>query len=153
MSQLLMAQAEPRCEQIRIRSPPFNGLGDVELFIEQFGEVAAQGRWSTQQTLLKLREVVGMKAHKYTWPTLAEGIFEALRLRYSLTPEATLSKLAAMRWEPSTSIYEHASEIQRLVAILSVGANESAVSTMACMHFRLAVRNAGLQRHLLGNQD
>ena len=58
IERLLIRQAEPIAPRLRVNTPTFNGKGDVELFIRQFGDVAHASEWTERVELLQLRDAL-----------------------------------------------------------------------------------------------
>jgi hypothetical protein len=144
----LLSQRPTRTPE-NFKPPTFNGEGDVELFISQFGEVADANQWEPAATLLHLREALKEGARDCGRAQRLTGIFTALRARFGLSPREARSKLNSLRRETSTTLQEHASEVQRLVDVAYADLPQCHKADMIVDTFCSTVGNAYLQRHLL----
>jgi hypothetical protein len=133
----------------RFKTPAYDGKGDVELFIIQFEEVAEANRWGDAAALLHLREALKEGARDCGRAQSLMGTFTALRARYGLSPREARSKLNSLRREPSTTLQEHASEVQKLVSVAYTDLPRCHQADMIVETFCSTVGNAYLQRHLL----
>jgi hypothetical protein len=133
----------------RFKTPAYDGKGDIELFIQQFGEVAEANRWEEAAALLHLREALKEGARDCGRAQSLLGTFTALRARYGLSPREARSKLNSLRREPSTTLQEHASEVQKLVSVAYPDLPRCNQADMIIEIFCSTVGNAYLQRHLL----
>jgi hypothetical protein len=131
------------------KTPSYDGQGDVELFISQFVEVADANHWEAAATMLHLRQALKEGARDCGRAQSLRGIFTALRARYGLSPREARSKLNNLRRDSSTTLQEHASEVQRLVYIAYADLPRCNQTDMIIDTFCSTVGNAYLQRHLL----
>ena len=137
----------PRHEQFK--PPHYNGEGDVELFIQQFSEVAAANQWNPVATLLHLREALEDGAKECGRPATVEAAFAALRSRYGLTTREARSKLSHLKKDVHCSLHEHASQVEKLVRGAFGNLPEETQADMMLDTFCSSLGNAALQRHLL----
>ena len=146
----LRTERPERLEQFK--PPQFNGDGDVDLFIQQFTEVATASRWNQMATLLRLREALQDGAREYGRPDTVEGIFAALRGRYGLTPREARSRLSGLRRDYRTPLHDHAVTVEKLIRKAFHELPEATLVAMMLDSFCSSLGNAALQRHLLAMQ-
>jgi len=143
---------EPRTSKEPYRAPQFDGQGDVEFFIQQFQEVAAANEWGARATVLHLRRALQEGATDCGKPSTEEGIYNALRNRYGLSPREARARLSTLKKEYRTSLQEHAMEVERLVTLAYGDLPEVYRNGLALETFSNTLGNAYLQRHLLAVQ-
>jgi len=131
------------------RAPTYDGLGDVELFIQQFMDVVEANQWAPAAALLHLREALKEGARDCGRSQTIDGIFVALRARYGLSPREARARLNGLRKEARVSLQEHATEVQRLINIAYADLPDHNRETMVIDTFCSTLGNAYLQRHLL----
>ena len=147
---LRVDQREGRREQFK--PPQFNGEGDVELFIQQFGEVAAANEWNPMSTLLHLREALQDGAKEYGRPATTDAIFIALRGRYGLSQREARQKLNGLKKDVKQTLHDHAILVEKLVRRAFEGLPEETQTGMVLDSFCNTLGDAALQRHLLAVQ-
>lgn len=81
MNQLVKVLEKLSPVSLSFKAPTFNGVGEVELFIEQFRGVAYSNQWSERDNLLHLCGCLEGTARVYGWSGSAREIFESLRPR------------------------------------------------------------------------
>ena len=133
----------------RFRAPEFDGRVDVDLFISQFMEVAEANRWEEDAALLHLRESLKSGARECGRAGTLQGVFTALRARYGLTMKEARAILARIRKEASTTLQEHATQIEKLVNLAYSELPAEYRAGLLVDQFSSTLGNAGLQRHLL----
>lgn len=131
------------------KAPSFDGEGDVELFINQFVEVAEANEWDHQSAVLHLRESLKEDARECGRARTLEEMFTTLRGRYGLSPKEARGRLASLKKDGRTTLQAHATEVARLVGIAYRELPEQQQQTMALEIFSGTLGNASLQRHLL----
>ena len=137
----------PRPEQFK--PPHYNGDGDVELFIQQFTEVAAANQWNQVAALLHLREALQDGAKECGRPATIEAALAALRSRYGLTTREARSKLSHLKKDAHCTLHEHATQVEKLVRGAFGNLPEETQADMMLETFCSSLGNAALQRHLL----
>jgi hypothetical protein len=140
---------EPARPAEHFKPPTYDGQGDVELFINQYEEVADANQWEAAAAVLHLRQALKDGAKDCGRAQSLTGIFTALRARYGLSPREARTKLNSLRREPSTTLQEHACEVQRLVTVAYADIPRCNQADMVVDIFCSTVGNAYLQRHLL----
>ena len=150
LERVLTPEDRPAARQpYQFPAPSFDGTGDVELFIQQFGEVAAANEWTEAATLLHLKGSLKGEAYQTTrYPTLQE-VFQALRGRYTMTPREARATLARLRKDPQTPLQLHAVEVERLVAVAHAELPAQYRQGMVIDLFCTSLGYPALQRHLL----
>ena len=131
------------------KPPQFGGEGDVELFIQQFQEVAGANEWTPIATLLHLRESLTERAQACSRADSAQGIFAALRARFGLTPREARTRLTMLKRDSRCSLHDHAVEVERLVQIAYAELPDHLKAEMARETFCGSLGSTALQQHLL----
>lgn len=131
------------------KAPSYDGQGNVEYFIRQFGEVAAANRWQEAAQLLHLREALKDTARDCGQAGTVAAIYMTLRARFGITEREARSRLATLKKEYRTTLQEHAMEVERLVDLAYPALPEDHRASMAVDVFCGTLGNAYLQRHLL----
>lgn len=111
--------------------------------------MAAANEWEDAAAYLHLREALKEGAQDCGRPQTLAGIFTALRARYGLSPREARTRLNGLRRDSSTTLQEHASEVQRLVEIAYADLPRHNRESMVIDTFCNTIGNAYLQRHLL----
>ena len=136
----------------RLKVPEFDGTGDVELFLQQFGEVAEVSDLEPKIQVLKLKEALSGKARDCAQPGTLAGVIEALRMRYGLTVRQARAGLDGLYQDARTSLSDHAREVDRLFrgAFPTLPAEDR--DSLAIDKFVASVNNYALRNHLLARQ-
>ena len=140
---------EPTRTREHFKAPQFNGKGEVNLFINQFRDVARANEWSDGATVLHLREALKDIATDCGKAENAEAIFGALRARFGMSVREARTKLAVLKRDYKITLQEHASEVEKLVGIAYEDLPPRHREQMALDTFHSSLGNAYLQRHLL----
>ena len=148
LERMYRAPAAP-VQRVMFEAPIYEGKGDVELFVRQFNDVAQANEWPRAAALLHLRRALREGATDCGRSETVEGIFNALRARYGLTPREARSRLTAIRRDSKTSLQEHSAEIERLVEVAYADIPVDLRRSMAVDLFSSTIGNGYLQRHLL----
>ena len=111
----LMKMVSKPEERHKLRVPEFNGKGDVDLFIEQFQEIATASRWSSTIKLIKLKEALTGPAREASRASDLEGVFLSLRKRFGLTQREARARLEHMVRTPEQSLRGYADQLARYV--------------------------------------
>ena len=130
-------------------APTFDGVGDVELFLQQFQEVAAANGWTEPATLLHLKGALKGEAYQCSRPQTLAGVFQALRSRYTMTPREARATLSRLRRDQHTPLQQHATEVERLVALAHPELPAQYRLGMTVDLFCSSLGHPALQRHLL----
>ena len=141
---------EGRREQFK--PPQFNGEGDVELFIQQFVEVAAANEWNDMSALLHLRESLQEGAKEYGRPATVEAVFAALRSRYGLSQKEARHKLNQLKKDARHTLHDHAIAVEKLIRKAFEELPEATQRNMMLDSFCSTLGDTALQRHLLAVQ-
>ena len=141
----------PRPRQY-FKAPEYNGTGDVEFFVTQFGEVAEANEWTAIASLLHLREALKEGAKDCGRAGNLAGVFTALRARYGLTPREARARISTLRKDNRASLQEHATEVDRLCQIAYIELPDRYRASMSLETFCNTLGNTYLQRHLLAIQ-
>ena len=131
------------------KAPEFDGRTDVDLFIQQFLEVADANHWEDGAILLHLRESLKDGARECSRARTAEGILTALRARYGMTVKEARAMLTRLRKEPGTALQEHATQVEKLVNLAHGDLPANYREGMLMDQFSSTLGYPALQRHLL----
>lgn len=129
--------------------PPYNGEGDVDLFIAQFDDVSTANRWTEAEQRLNLRLTLTGKAMECGRGDSIEHILGNLRARFGLTSKQARDQLKCLRRAPHTSTHELGAEAEKLVNLAYPRLDQEDRQEMAIDSFAKAMENKALQRHLL----
>lgn len=131
------------------KAPSYSGEGEVELFLEQFQDVALANEWSEHATLLHLRSSLTGAAMNYGRGNTPVEIFAALRARYGTSVRQAKERLLSLKRGSSQPIPDLALEIKGLVGLAHPTMSEREREQMAIDHLIRSLDNKALQRHLL----
>jgi hypothetical protein len=142
---------EPRTARrdSKFKTPTYDGKSDVEYFIQQFTEVSIANEWPPEAAVLHLREALKEGARDCGRPRTTPDIFTTLRARYGLSTREALARVSNLRKDSKASLQEHATEVERLIAIAYEELPIAHQARMALNTFCSTLGNAYLQRHLL----
>ena len=146
---LFQSQSQTPATPNTFRLPKYNGTGDVELFIQQFNEVAQANEWNNAAALLFLKEALIEKAQECRRPRDVEGVLAALRGCFGISPREARSRLAQLRKNPRTTLLEHSTEVSQLVDIGFANLDHQQRHSMKMETFSTTLCNPALQTHLL----
>ena len=96
-------------------APNFNGNGDVENFIQQYLEVAADDGWSETAALLYIRTHLRHDPYKCGNNPTLEEVFKALHSRYEISRWEARTRLAHLKRDIKLSLRDHATMTKKLV--------------------------------------
>lgn len=130
------------------RAPTFNGEGEVELFLEQFADVAEANEWSERHTLLHLRSCLEGSAKQYGRSDTCGEIFEALRSRYGTSARQAKECLRNLKRDSKESVRDLGNEIERLVNLAHPTMPQRERNSLA-VDYLVQMESKSLQRHLL----
>ena len=136
-------------EQPRLKVPEFDGTGDVELFLQQFHDVADASRWEPMVRLLKLKEALTGKARDCVQPATFAGVTDALRTRFGLTVRQARAGLEGLYRDPRTNLSDHALEVDRLIRGAFPTLRDADRNSMAVDKFVASVNHVTLRNYLL----
>ena len=145
-------QQPPAEVRDRFRAPSFDGTGNVDLFINQFEDVAQANRWDGVSARIHLRAALTDAAVACGQAEDVEHIFTALRARFGMTGREAKAKLAVLRKGQQTSLQEHAAQVDRLVDTAYAELPRQHQREMKLDIFQTSLGNAYLQRHSLAVQ-
>ena len=80
-----------------VKPPQYNGLGDLELFLLQFNDVAKVNKWSNQEHLLHLRLSLTDKAMDYSRGTTVTEVQDMLKVRFGLNSRQAREKMCHLK--------------------------------------------------------
>ena len=150
LTEILERMWRPQGEQrVMFEAPRYDGKGDVELFVRQFTDVAAANEWPRAAALLHLRRALRDGATNCGRADTVEGIFNALRARFGLTPREARARIVVLQRDFQTTLQEHGDEVERLVEVAYAEIPCDLRRSMAVDIFASTIGNGYLQRHLL----
>lgn len=136
----------------KLKTPSFNGEGDVEAYITQFNDVWEVTEWQPRIAVLKMREGLEGKAKGCARGETVNQIIEALRLQFGLTAREARRQLVSMKRLNNTTLPEHASQVRRLVELAYPNFPADNREEMILDQFTLTLNDVNLRRHLLAVQ-
>ena len=89
-----------------VKALKFNGLEDVEYFLDQFNEVAEANRWDEASTLIPLRESLKDEARECGRSPTLLGVEDRLRSSFRLTPRKARAKRALCKRASKTPLQQ-----------------------------------------------
>ena len=131
------------------KAPKYDGTGDVELFLQQFTDVAEANEWTARDATLHLRAHLEGTAQGCGHGATVEDIRAALRSRFGMTARQAKEKLMQLKRDASQSLHEHSTEAVRLVGLAYPTLSITDKDNMAVDYFIRSFDNKGLQRHML----
>ena len=131
------------------KPPKFNGVGNVETFIQQFLDVVEANEWTPAAAILHIRGCLEEEARECGAAGDMQGVFAALRARFGLTPREARTKLSRLRREYKTTLQEHSSRVTSLAQVAYPELDPGTRQEMALEHFIHSLNYVGLQQHLL----
>lgn len=143
----LLQQQGPARDQFK--APQYDGTTDVELFIQQFSDVARANQWLDGTVLLKLRASLIGNAVECGRGATVQAAFDALRARFGLTVRQARDQLGSLRKQPKSTLYEHGTLVEKLVRIAYPDMLPASQLDMVLDVFSRSLDNRYLQRHLL----
>lgn len=98
----------------RIPAPKFKGVGNVEVFYQQFDQVAEMNNWSAAARLIHLRNSLDGPAQVCADGESEAEILASLLSRYGITRGQAREKLSRLERQKNQSYYDFAVEVDRL---------------------------------------
>jgi hypothetical protein len=133
----------------KFKPPKFSGDTDVELFINQFLDVADASKWSERESVLHLRSNLEGPAISCGQGTDLEEIFGDLRSRFGITPRQARIQLGQLQKKHKQTFHELGAEVVKLVRLAYPRQGQAFHNETALETFHRAVNNKSLQHHLL----
>ena len=135
-----VGNGQPRRDSYK--ASKYEGLGDLEYFIDQFLDVAEANDWDHDGALLHLRANLKGEAKDCGRNPTLQGVFDSLRGRFGVTPKKARTKVATIKKSAKMSSQQHADEITRLVARGYVELPERQRKSLAVETFTNSLGNA-----------
>lgn len=137
----------------RVKSPGYDGKGDVEHFLRCFHEVAQHQGWDAQVMVLKMRESLTEEAAICAeYPDLA-AMEASLRQKFGRTPLEARQLLRQLKHQPQDSLADLATEVRRLVNCGYPDLDGAGRAMVADENFRATLNDVGLKNMLLFTPD
>lgn len=133
----------------RFKAPKYDGVSNLEVFINQFRDVTTANRWTEQEAVIHLRSSLEGEATDCSDGTNVEEIIDHLRTRFGLTARQARSKLGSLRLGSKQSLHSLGSEITRLVKIAYSQQDQIFQTEMGLETFSRALTQKSVQQHLL----
>ena len=150
LDQLVEAlQAGSTGSKKQIKAPVFTGVGDVEMFIQQFMDIAHANRWDEREILLHFRLNLTEKAQECGQFDKTEDVLEELRSRFGITFRQARDKLDLRHKLPSQGIHELGMEISKLVKLAYPNMSAADREDMAMDRFAKVMNNVELSWYLM----
>ena len=97
--------------------PPFDGTGNIQVYIDDFEQIARHNRWDTTEWGLRLK--LNLKGEPRVG--IDDSDYETLRTlllkKYSLTADKSLVQLKKLKYKIGDNTYVFVSRISRLMRI------------------------------------
>lgn len=136
-------------QQQLFKAPKYDGTSDVELFIQQYTDVAQANQWDAQAAHLNLRLSLEKSAVECTRGANVEAIFGNLRARFGLSMRQARDKLAMIRKEPGQNFHAFGVEILKLVRLAYPDMDAIVQEEFAVETVKRCIENRNLYRYLL----
>jgi hypothetical protein len=133
----------------RFKPSKYSGDTDIELFIEQFLDIAEANHWSGRETTLHLRSALEGPAAECGRGSDSEEIIEDLRARFGITAKLARTKLGQLQKKTKQTYHELGSEVNRLVKIAYPRQGRNFRTETSLEVFSRALNHKSLQQHLL----
>ena len=133
----------------KFTAPKYDGTSDVELFIQQFSDVAAANQWTDTAATLHLRSHLHGTAQGCGQGSTVQEILIALRSRFGMTGRQAKEKLMNLRRMVDQPLQELGAEVQRLVGLAFPTLPNIEKENMCVDYFLRVFDNKALQRHML----
>lgn len=140
---------QPQPARPHLKPPQFSGATDIELFLDQFEDVARINRWSSDEYLLHLKLSLTDKAAECSRGSTTPEIQDSLRNRFGISQRQAREGLRNLRKTNKQSVHELSSEIKRLIKLAYPNLDEETKEEMALEAFLQALDNRAIKRHLL----
>ena len=131
------------------KAPKYSGVGNVEVYIRQFQDVANANEWGEEATLLHLRGALEDGARDCGAAESVAEVYTALRTKYGLTPREARFKLANIKRDNRVGLAEFAKRIRELIQVAYADLPELTRTEMALDSFCNGVNNTTLQQGYL----
>ena len=134
------------------KPPRFDGVGDVELFLEQFGDVAEANMWTPAQSTLHMRSQLDGPARGCGRGKDMEEIGASLRSQFGTSARRAKDCLLHLKRDAKQSMFEHGAEVSRLVSLAYPQLSRGDREEMCLDYFLRSFDSKSLQRHMLAVQ-
>ena len=134
------------------KPPRFDGDGDVELFLEQFHDVATANEWTPMQSTLHIRSQLDGPARGCGRGRDTEEIAASLRSQFGTSARKAKDCLLHLKRDAKQSLFEHGAEVSRLVALAYPQLSGNDREEMGLDYFLRSFDSKALQRHMLAVQ-
>ena len=135
---------------MRLKPPRYDGHSDVQLFIEQFQQIADLSGWDEKMTLVQLRGCLDKNAKDCSRASTVKGVYSKLLHMFGLSSSEARERLHGLRQEPDESYVKLGIRVERLTKLAYGGLGEEVEIQMALEHFDRALSDSTLRQHLLG---
>jgi hypothetical protein len=149
MDELLRRLAQVNMGYTNHKPPKFAGDTDVDLFINNFMDVAKANRWSDTDITLHLRNSLSGPANEAGRGQTPEEIFDYLRGRFGMTARQARDKLDSARRTMKQDLHEYGAEISKLVNAAYPDMSQEFRTRIATEKFQKGLNHPRLQQHLL----
>ena len=127
-------------------------MGEVELFIQGFLEIARENQWTDQEQLIHLRGNLTGKARDCGKGNDVETLFTNLRTVFGLNQKQARDELEGVRKKTTQSFYEYGQEISKYVEIGHPNMARVDQEEMALDKFVRNSNDIELRKHLLSRE-
>ena len=134
------------------KPPRFDGVGDVELFLEQFSDVAEANQWTPAQSTLHMRSQLDGPARGCGRGRDMSEIATSLRSQFGTSVRQAKDCLLHLKRDAKQSMFEHGAEVSRLVSLAYPQLSRGDREEMCLDYFLRSFDSKSLQRHMLAVQ-
>lgn len=131
-----------------LKTPRFDGTGDVHLFIQQYNDVCALSGWEERVALAQLRGALDKGAKEAGRADSVKEVFRRLLYMFGLLPEEAREKLHQTRREPGESYMNLGNRVGRLARLSYGGLGSEVESTLAVEAFDRALDDPALRQYI-----
>jgi hypothetical protein len=138
-----------RGKRVELKTPRFDGTGDVHLFLKQFAEVSALSGWDNHVTLVQLRGFLDKGAKDCGRGDTVQGVYRRLRNMYGLSSSEARERLHSLKRDANESYLSLGNRVERLSRIAYGDLGSEIEAKMSLEHFDRALGDTALRQHLL----
>lgn len=135
--------------KVDMRPPHFDGTSDVNMFIQQFEEVAKLCGWNDRIALVQLRGCLEKNAKDCGGADTITDIYQQLLSIYGMSSAEARERLHSVTRESGESYSRLGNRVQRLTKLAYRGLGQEVEMQMALDYFNRALTEPALRQHLL----
>lgn len=137
--QILQAVRPAAAVRESVRLEAFDGSTDIENFLNLFQHLNELYEWDEEMQLAKLKTSLTGKAAECAAYNTVDGIKDALRARFGITPAEAKRSLLAMKTGQQDRLRELADRIQKLTTLAYPHIDGNLLATLALDQFKRCI--------------